>query len=122
MAPPGRDERDPGRPKVLHEHPTLCAIRVEGHVQRIAVVEAHTIVKGSLTEGADRQGPAEAPDRTAGAGFRGQRPGPDAVVTGQARRLLERPRLDRLRSTQGRQGGRILKKLAILKRKERVDS
>jgi len=76
-ATPSRDERDAGRPEVLHEHPPLPAVGVNGHIQGIAVVEAHASVKGSLAEGADRPGPAEACqiELLEPGGVLGQRPG-----------------------------------------------
>src|SRR5882724_1901117 len=56
---PGGHERNAGRSEMLHQRPSLQTIRMHGHVERIAVVEAHAVMQWRLPEGADGECPPE---------------------------------------------------------------
>jgi len=58
--PPGAYERDALGSEILHKRSALRAIRVNGHVQRVAVIEPHTIMQRRLPVCADRERPPEA--------------------------------------------------------------
>src|SRR5687767_9418051 len=55
-----RDERDTGFTQVDHQVASLGAIRAQRDVYRAAMIEAQTIVRVRLPDGAYRQRPAEA--------------------------------------------------------------
>ena len=46
--------------EILHERSALRAIRVNGYVERVAMVEPHTIMQRRLSIGAHRERPAKA--------------------------------------------------------------
>src|SRR3989442_5813149 len=57
---PRGDEGDARGPEVLHERAAVRAAWIEGHVERVAMIESHSIVERSLAVSADWQRSAEA--------------------------------------------------------------
>jgi len=83
------EEREAVGPQVVHERAALGGVRVHGHVERVAVIEAEPVVHGGLAPRADRQRVAEARVEEALEGGQGrQRPALAARVADQRGPLL----------------------------------
>src|SRR5439155_2244531 len=100
---PRGDEGDARGPEVLHERAAVRAAWIEGHVERVAMIESHSIVERSLAVSADGQRSAEArlEEALKLGDILGQRPRGGTVEADEARRLLvpsarERPLLAHL--------------------------
>ena len=51
-----RNEGNPCLPKIAQQRLPFFAVRMKRHIHGVAVIEPQTLVRRSLTQGADRQG------------------------------------------------------------------